>query len=308
FENEIDDTSTVKKLNIRESGLNFFKKHGKAIIAGTLSGIVILTAGSLLKSCSTDKKDIEPTPTPTIEQPKEPVTTPVIQPLGLNANNFDEKVQKIIETNSLNDLDVKEEIIKSALLLANLDTLTPSDLNELGINEVNMQNELQNLLDYISLVETHNNSNNNSLAKHISLTNLVYDELDKAMLEELDTEYMDLMNTIQDSNLNDDEKTKTISSTLTYVEKFIVGDGQLHLTNGDYAKQNLNSGAGLLAESYAQVIGDEINNADSLFKNEYKVLINTINENTIGLDYINDLYKFEVPECLEVEQQKTLIK
>lgn len=274
-----------------KSRLNINNKAIK-IVAG---GLVLLTVAGIGYSCGKDNKINSNDTTITTQNPDK-------EKLVLNGSNFDSTVASIMKSAHDKGLDIKEEIVRSALLLVNLDVLSDEDLVKLAGEDINMQHELQNLLDYVSMVETHNLSANNSLDKHIPLYTLAYDELDRAMLKELDVEYMDLMEDIQNKELKDEDKAKTIASTINYIYEFAIGSGKLDLTDGDYNKLNLGSGAGILAESYMTAIAEEVRNVT---KNEYKLQINAIAENTNGLSYINDIYKTEIP-CLESE--KTLTK
>ena len=232
----------------------------------------------------------------------EPVETIEEQKL-LTAENFEEKVQEIMLANNDKGLQTDISLVRSSLLLTNLSYFSDEELAKLIDENINMETELQNLLYYVSQVENFNRIA--SLNNQVSLADLAYDDLDKEMLTELNSKCYNLKSSLQDSSLSNDEKTKVIEEILPYIEKFTVGDGYLTLSNGNYRKQNLSAGAGILAESYCQVIGDEIVDCDELFKSEYKPLIDTINKNTDGLTYINALYQFDLAPCLEIREQNS---
>lgn len=220
----------------------------------------------------------------------------------LTAENFEEKVQEIIASNNSKGLQTDESLVRSSLLLTNLSYFTDEELVKLIDEDINMETELQNLLYYVSQVENFNRIT--PLDKQVYLSDLAYDELDKAMLENLNSKCIELKTTLQDDSLSNEEKLKKIDEILPYIEKFVVGDGYVVLPDGNYRKQNLSSGAGILAESYCIVIGDEIHEENDLYnpnRGKYKPLIDTINANTNGLTYINELYSFTLPlpECLE---------
>lgn len=214
----------------------------------------------------------------------------VEKPIVLTADNFEATVNTIIMENHLKGLTIRPEIVSSALLLTNLNHLSDSDLAKLASN-VNMQEELQNLLNYISMVETHNLNKNN---EYISLYTLAYDKLDREMLQELDNIYKNLVVNINDSEF--------IDNTINNTYEFTIGSGTLKTESGEYSKLNLGDGAGLLAESYVNLTANEVRNVTGT---KYKDEIDAIAELTNGLSYINGIYKTEIP-C--VEQEKTLTK
>lgn len=226
---------------------------------------------------------------------------PIVEEKLLTAENFEEKVQEIMSSNNTKGLQTDISLVRSSLLLTNLSYFSDEELAKLIDEDINMETELQNLLYYVSQVENFNRIS--SLNNQVSLADLAYDDLDKEMLTELNSKCYYLKSSLQDSSLSNDEKTTVIEEVLPYIEKFTVGDGYLTLSNGNYRKQNLSAGAGILAESYCQVIGDEIVDCDELFKSEYKPLIDTINKNTDGLTYINALYQFDLAPCLEIKNQ-----
>lgn len=212
------------------------------------------------------------------------------KPIELTADNFEATVNAIMHENHLKGLTIRPEIVSSALLLTNLNHLSDSDLSKLASN-INMQQELQNLLNYISMVETHNLDKNN---EYIALYTLAYDKLDREMLQELDNIYKNLVSNINDSEL--------VGNTINNTYEFTIGSGTLKTESGEYSKLNLGNGAGLLAESYVNLTANEVRNRTGYtYKNE----IDAIVELTNGLSYINGIYKTEIP-C--VEQEKTFTK
>ena len=332
-ENEIDEISEEnKKLKIR---LN------RTRIAAWILGGVVLVGGitALVKNHSKDDEALPVEPTETIEETEKidiEKENNLIDREPLTATNFSAKVDEIMKNNEEKGLTTTRDIVETALLLTNLEDFSDEDLNTLmDVENVNMQDKVNELLNYVICVEEFNLNNYQDLSKHVSLADLSYNQFDYNVLTELDTTYLDLMDVLQlDIVKNADElnakyekirekldikddneedlvivptENAYVTKTLTYIEKFIVGDGNLTLADGkEYAKQNINNnGTGILIESYVQVIGDMINAKEEYMLPEYQNLINTINSNTNGLSYINGIYGYTLPTpaC-----QKTLTK
>lgn len=292
-------------------------KNGKVRLCALTGAVVMLFS---MTGCGNEEAQVSPTPnvveTPAPTPTPEPTPTPVVEEeVKLTAENFDDSVKEIIEANEEKDLYTKEDFVRSALLLVNLDELSDEDLITLGIADMNMQEELQNLLTYVSEVETHNL--NCDKKEYISLTTLAYGKTDKEMLTTLEEDYWDLRDALDKEVEEDDkekqealeeEKTKTVAESVANVTEFVIGTGRLETSEGKYTRRNLSSGAGILSESYIQFIGAEA--ASSGYADaEVTSQIKTIDELTNGLFYINDIYTSNrIASCVEKANDKQLTK
>lgn len=303
------EKSIVKNLKVNENAKERLKNENVKLVAMLTTGVLVATfLGNLFGNAvsnwfgNKNSNNSEVNNSTSIVSEAD-TSEPIVEEKLLTAENFEEKVQEIMSSNNAKGLQTDISLVRSSLLLTNLSYFSDEELAKLIDENINMETELQNLLYYVSQVENFNRIS--PLNNQVSLADLAYDELDNAMLTDLNNKCYELKMTLQDSQIPNEEKTKTIEEILKHIEKFTVGDGYLTLDNGNYRKQNLSAGAGILAESYCQVIGDEIVDCDELFKSEYKLLIDTINNNTDGLTYINALYQFDLAPCLEIKAQNS---
>ena len=302
LEQEIKPLESEKKSkpSLKNINIDWFKKHKGNLICVGLGIMIGMGAYALTNGGDSNDADLNTTPNSYVSNQEDNVTKEVI-----NADNFSKIATNILDENKSKGLSMDPELVNSALLLLNIEVLSTKDLAALLPEDINMERELQNLLNYVSQVENHNRGN--SINNRISLATLAYDELDKLMLDDLHDEYIGITTDLADKSLTEEKKTIAMDDTLSYIEKFVVGDGGLELTTGNFRKQNLSSGAGILAESYCQVIGDDIkeySETAGTFKNDYRLQINTINDNTDGLTYINDLYSYDLSNCIELQQSQ----
>lgn len=301
------EKSIVKNLKVNENAKKRLKNEDVKLVAMLTTGVLVATIlgnlfGNGIGNWIKNKNNFKMSNSTSIVSEAD-TSEPIVEEKLLTAENFEEKVQEIMSSNNAKGLQTDISLVRSSLLLTNLSYFSDEELAKLIDENINMETELQNLLYYVSQVENFNRIS--PLNNQVSLADLAYDELDNAMLTDLNNKCYELKMTLQDSQIPNEEKTKTIEEILKHIEKFTVGDGYLTLDNGNYRKQNLSAGAGILAESYCQVIGDEIVDCDELFKSEYKLLIDTINNNTDGLTYINALYQFDLAPCLEIKAQNS---
>lgn len=303
------EKSAIKNLKVNENAKERLKNENVKLVAMLTTGVLVATfLGNLFGNAvsnwfgNKNSNNSEVNNSTSIVSEAD-TSEPIVEEKLLTAENFEEKVQEIMSSNNAKGLQTDISLVRSSLLLTNLSYFSDEELAKLIDENINMETELQNLLYYVSQVENFNRIS--PLNNQVSLADLAYDELDNAMLTDLNNKCYELKMTLQDSQIPNEEKTKTIEEILKHIEKFTVGDGYLTLDNGNYRKQNLSAGAGILAESYCQVIGDEIVDCDELFKSEYKLLIDTINNNTDGLTYINALYQFDLAPCLEIKAQNS---
>jgi len=262
----------------------WFKKNAPKLLKGIAIGTAVVVVFCAGRSCAkNDKNNSNHGNTSSITDTQN-------NTLILDASNFTETVSNIIKENHDKGLDVKENIVYDTLLLANLNNLSDNDLAILASN-IDMQTALQNLLDYVSMVESHNLNND----EKISLATLVYNKVDREVLAALNARYNYVVNNIETMDKGQ------ISAVMNEIYEFTIGSNGIQTETGNYHKLNLGDGAGLISESYVNLIANEIRNVTT---NEYKKEINAISENTRGMDYINGIYKTEIP-CLE---EKTLVK
>ena len=177
-------------------------------------------------------------------------------------------------------------------------------------NDLNMIEQIQNMYNYTSAVGTHNN--NVALGQedgqYISLAPLAYDEQDKVILEELNTEFVDLANELKNETMTSEE----FQTSFKYITEFYTGKSPLVTDTAEYNNYSLTSGAGLLSEQYWPMFS--VNYASSEFiTNENKIDIKTLSEGTTdspavinGSKYLGSIINHEALACLE--EEKTLTK
>lgn len=292
-----------KKLTITEKALRFFKKEKVAIIAGSLAGVTIFLASCSNKESKPKTSDDIAATITEIDETSETKQT-------INADNIDEIVANIAKSNQEKGLSISEEKIKSALFITNINNFESHDLYELfgkqldGVNEETklslMLKEIQNFYDYTSAVRTHNNNGR----EYVTLTNLVYNDQDKAIINELDTEYKDLVKGLSDM------KEKEYQESFKYITEFYLGNGYLTIDGNNYQVNSLTAGGGLLAEAYFPMLSVVYAKNDLITKdniNDIKALSQgTKNQDAIinGSRYLGSIISV-VNNC---ETEKTLTK
>lgn len=293
-------------------------KNGKVRLCALAGAVITLVSAAGCSEKAEDPTNINLIPNmPTIETTVTPSATPSETPVvedKLSADNFDEHVADIMAANSKNGLDTIESLVRSSLLLVNLDELSNEDLITLGINDMNMQEELQNLLTYISEVSTHNLHCEDK--NYISLTDLAYGEVDKEMLNGLEERYLSLKEILAKEVKNPTEaaqkileeaKEEAVIDSVQFVTDFAIGTGKVETKEGNFTRRNLSSGAGIVSEAYIQAVG-EIAGESGIKGKEIADNLKTIDESTNGINYINDIYHSNrIAECANT-QEKQLTK
>ena len=229
----------------------------------------------------------------------------------LTAENIDEKVQEILTDNQAKGLNIDPTFIKSALFITNIDYLDQEDIKAMWENkDLNIIEEIQNMYNYTSAVGTHNNNValGQEEGQYISLAALAYDEQDKIILEELNTEFVDLANELKNKTMTSEE----FQASFKYITEFYTGKSPLITDTAEYDNYSLTSGAGLLSEQYWPMFS--VNYASSEFiTNENIIDIKTLSEGTTdspavinGSKYLGSIINHEALACLE--EEKTLTK
>lgn len=288
-----------KKLTITEKAIKFLKKEKRVIIAGTLTGVAIFA----LSSCKTSKTNLDDTPNTEITEVEN--TNDVI-----TSENIDKIVAEISSENQKKGLSISDDKIKSALFITNIHNFEAEDLYELfgkQLNDVNdetklslMLREIQNFYDYVSAVRTHNNNGK----EYVTMTNLVYNETDKKIITELDTEYQDLVSSLKDMT------DKEYQETFKYITQFYLGNGYLTIDGNDIGLSSCTAGGGLLAEAYYSMLAVVLTQSDLITKdniNDIKALSEgSKNQDAIvnGSRYLGAIISV-VNNC---ETEKTLAK
>ena len=304
----------VKNMKINPKSKGFFKKN-KGKIAIVSIALASLAAGYFLGNKLNGSKkntDIQVTAAPVLTTVPVDDTPEIVESEKLlTANNIDEKVQEILNDNKTKGLNIDPTFIKSALFITNIDYLDQEDIKKMWENnDLNMIEEIQNMYNYTSAVGTHNN--NVALGQedgqYISLAPLAYDEQDKVILEELNTEFVDLANELKNETMTSEE----FQTSFKYITEFYTGKSPLVTDTAEYNNYSLTSGAGLLSEQYWPMFS--VNYASSEFiTNENKIDIKTLSEGTTdspavinGSKYLGSIINHEALACLE--EEKTLTK
>ena len=308
----------VKNLKVNPKSKNFFQKNkGKITVALAIASIAAgYFLGNKLDGSKKNQTNVAETASITdsrmIEEPiNNEAETVITEEKLLTANNIDEKVQEILTDNKSKGLNIDPTFIKSALFITNIDYLDQEDIKKMWENnDLNIIEEIQNMYNYTSAVGTHNNNValGQEEGQYISLAALAYDEQDKIILEELNTEFVDLANELKNKTMTSEE----FQASFKYITEFYTGKSPLVTDTAEYDNYSLTSGAGLLSEQYWPMFS--VNYASSEFiTNENKIDIKTLSEGTTdspavinGSKYLGSIINHEALACLE--EEKTLTK
>ena len=308
----------VKNLKVNPKSKSFFQKNkGKITVALAIASIAAgYFLGNKLDGSKKNQTNVAETASITdsrmIEEPiNNEAETVITEEKLLTANNIDEKVQEILTDNKSKGLNIDPTFIKSALFITNIDYLDQEDIKKMWENnDLNIIEEIQNMYNYTSAVGTHNNNValGQEEGQYISLVALAYDEQDKIILEELNTEFVDLANELKNKTMTSEE----FQASFKYITEFYTGKSPLVTDTAEYDNYSLTSGAGLLSEQYWPMFS--VNYASSEFiTNENKIDIKTLSEGTTdspavinGSKYLGSIINHEALACLE--EEKTLTK
>lgn len=231
---------------------------------------------------------------------------PIVEEKLLTAENFEEKVQEILADNQSKGLNIDPTFIRSALFITNIDYLDQEDIKKLyGDTDLNMIEEIQNMYNYTSAVGTHNNNVvlGQEEGQYIALSALAYDEQDKAILYELDQEFVDLVNDLKNQNMTAEQ----FQASFKYITEFYTGKSPLVTDGVEYDNYSLTSGAGLLSEQYWPMFSVNYANSEFITK-ENMIDIRTLSEGTEeqpavinGSKYLGAIINHEALACLQEE-------
>ena len=316
-EPELDEEEIKEpKLKVSPNAKNFFQRNKGKIAVGALvvGGFLV---GWLIGNSNQPKEKPQSEIVDTIDD-ENLEETPVVEEKLLTAENFDETVDTILADNQSKGLDIDPTFIRSALFITNIDYLDQEDIKKLyGNTDLNMIEEIQNMYNYTSAVGTHNNNVGlgQKEGSYISLSKLAFDPEDKAMLYELDVEFVDLVNDLNANEMTDE----SFQSSFKYIKDFYVGNGNLTLNGNNYSLYSLTSGGGLLAEQYWPMFS--VIYADSEFvTSENQIDIKSLSAGVDGHDaivngsrWLGSIINHEALNCLdepttEIEEDKTLTK
>ena len=325
FEYETDNIEQTEeletpnyKLKISENAKEFFKKNKTRLIAGTLvvGGLVVgyLIGKATIPDTNTPQ-DLTSTTSDTnsfVSSEAEKNDEQQLTEPALNSDNFSEKVEEILLDNQNKGLDIDPTFIKSALFITNIDVLTQEDIKNLYGTDLNIIEEIQNMYNYTSAVGTHNNNValNQKQGKYIKLSDLAYDEEDKMLLQELDVEFVNLVDKLNKGEMTNEE----YQMSFEYIKEFYTGFGNLNLADHSYSIYSLTSGGGLLAEQYWPMFS--VKYASSDFLSEQNQLdIKSLSDGIDGSDavvngsrWLGAIVNHESLNCLDEEADKTLTK
>ena len=294
YEEQVDKKENSNKLNVYPKAKELLGKNKYRIVAGGLI-IAALVVGYKLGKANSKDEITEATITET-------------------DNNIEK--EQIQETKLLTSENIDPTFIKSALFITNIDYLNQEDIKNMWENnDLNIIEEIQNMYNYTSAVGTHNNNValGQKEGKYIALSNLAFDEEDKTILRELDTEFVDLVN-----DLHGDMTSEEYQQSFKYITEFYTGFGCLTTNGAEYSNYSLTSGGGLLSEQYWPMFSVIYSNSKYLTK-ENAVDIKTLSYGTDGTDavingskYLGSIVNHESLQCLEdnqeLESDKTLTK
>lgn len=241
----------------------------------------------------------------------------------LTAENFEQTVNTIVKDNEAKGLVIDPVMVRSTLFITNIDYLSQEDIKTLyGDKDLNMMEEIINMYNYTSAVATHNGEIRKSqiedprreeitgkktektTKQYVSFVEFAYDEEDKLMLEELDTEYLDLVTDLKNKTMTNEE----YQASIKYTSEFFTGVGSLDTKGKSYSNYSFTSGGGLLSEFYWLMMNEVYTRASEFLTDENYTDIVTITKNvTNGSRYLSSIINHESLNCLE-ETEKTLVK
>ncbi len=316
---EIDSFDDIKKtkskIKVSKNAPGFFKKHKYKLMTGALvaGGLIVgYLIGQSFDSAPHEQKSVSTS----IDDNGDEFST--IEEKKLTAENFEETVQNILADNQSKGLNIDPTFIRSALFITNIDYLDQEDIKKLyGDTDLNMIEEIQNMYNYTSAVGTHNNNLalGNITGSYISLANLAFDEEDKAVLNELDIEFTDLVNDLNSKEMTSDE----FQASFKYITDFYTGFGSVTTNGNSYSNYSMTSGGGLLSEQYWPMFSVIYASSEFITK-ENQIDIKSLSEGVDGQDavvngskYLGGIINHESLNCLdepevEAEQDKTLTK
>ncbi len=297
--------SSIKNLKINENIKNKLKSENGKIVAWVVVGAL---AGTILGNCifywltHKDSTNTDVNNSTSVTNMMDNSDT--VEEKLLTAENFEEKTQEILADNQSKGLNIDPTFIRSALFITNIDYLDQEDIKKLyGNTDLNMIEEIQNMYNYTSAVGTHNNNValGQEQGRYIALSDLAFDEQDKAILKELDAEFVSLVNDLKNQNMTDEQ----FQASFKYVTEFYTGKSPLVTDIGEYDNYSLTSGAGLLSEQYWPMFS--VNYASSEFiTKENMIDIRTLSEGTDeqpavinGSKYLGSIINHESLACLE---------
>ncbi len=307
------DENKKEKLTVYPKATETLGKNKYRLIASGLAVVAALAIGYKLGKANSSDEVTETTITETENNNEE---EQIQETKLLTSENIDEKVQEILEDNKSRGLNIDPTFIRSALFITNIDYLNQEDIKKMWENnDLNIIEEIQNMYNYTSAVGTHNNNValGQKEGKYVALSNLAFDEEDKTILRELDTEFVDLVN-----GLHSDMTSEEFQESFKYITEFYTGFGYLTTNGTEYSNYSLTVGGGLLSEQYWPMFS--VIYADSKYiTSENKVDIKTLSYGTDGTDavingskYLGSIVNHESLQCLEdnqeLESDKTLTK
>jgi len=308
----------VKNLRVNE---NWFKRNrGKLIttslvLAAFIVGLLIGGKKDNKKQNNTSNQSTNGVLDITESTVPENTVAPEVS-LMLNAENYEEIVNNMIESNEAKGMPVIDKtVIRSALFITNIDYLTKEDVKAMyGDEELNIVEEINNFYQYISAVRTHNGQIRNyqiedfeiegksivdkTTDKYISLSDLAYDEEDKAILKELDAEYFDLIVAI---------KSKTLTSTdfqtsFSYITGFYTGSKELTTNEKSYSIHSATQGGGLLAEAYWPMFGVTYGEVEEFYTKENATAVKSLVDVVDGERFLSAIVNHENLNCSEKQK------
>lgn len=223
------------------------KTNKGLVIYSTVLSAIVLIGGiswfSLIKNTKhKEEPEVKPTITNTIDKP---IPTPIIiEEKGLTAENFESEVEKIHDYVESKGLSIDKAMIRSALFVTNIDYLNQEDIKTLYNDlNINITEEISNMAQYVSAVTQHNISK----SKEITLTNLIYDEEDFAIIQALEEENNYLRDGISSNSI-----TKTeYNESFDLIADLYRGNGYITTANGEkFSINSFTAGGGALSELY----------------------------------------------------------
>lgn len=290
-------------MNNEELNKNIKYRKVKKIVVMTLCGTMLGATILLVKKDLHNSKVRPVNVTEAMERDAElsttkiPVFKPTLKPtdeqLGkvpLNSENIDKIIETTLEEYAGKGITgVTAEMVRAALVFMNYDYLSSKEISEIYPNgfdsgtEINKMNSLISTLFYVD-----NNTSDNKAYGYFN--RLVYNDIDKAILTEMDNKVLWLQMALRYGNVTGDK----IEDFFNQLADFIENNGTIEANGMNIGKENLTNSGQYLINVYAPLIINLVQDTNALSPKEDAIAkrITSVPTNyaLILYNYVNNTY------------------
>lgn len=288
------DKKLKSSIETKEKRIAFLKKNKVKVAVGS-AFLALIVSGTAIKigtmnaneKNSNNKITSIPTPTSGAFGPEVPdyvkdrlTPTPIIPEnvLTIDSDNIDYVVKYIVETDKKQKLSVDAELVKMALIISNISSISKEELLKI-VPEADDALMTRLALLYKDEVVTHNIKAlyTDNMSNYISFSNLSYNQNDVDALEKLDEIYLDLVSSIKNKKITE----KEYLTTLKTITDFYEGKAGIELADGKKAwYKDLTTGGKFLAEATWPMLSVAFTEC-SYYSDDVKLMIYSMETNTI---------------------------